>query len=98
MPDTAAEFVLNAHEICLGSSMLFFVLAIAFAVTASNQASTYSTLMLTKIIRIPTARVQQEVLQLDPHQQTVAFESQSMGEQFRIPFLQSSQRQVQAQP
>mmetsp|Transcript_32313 Transcript_32313/g.73875 ORF Transcript_32313/g.73875 Transcript_32313/m.73875 type:complete len:1122 (+) Transcript_32313:110-3475(+) len=85
LPEATVDFVANAYMICLGSTLLYLVIAIGLAVIAALQASTVPVDRLTKRVRPAWTRYKAAVKARRKQEETLAFESQPTSRVFMPP-------------
>mmetsp|Transcript_95306 Transcript_95306/g.308738 ORF Transcript_95306/g.308738 Transcript_95306/m.308738 type:complete len:854 (-) Transcript_95306:198-2759(-) len=87
MPEGAAEFVTSAYMLCVGSSLLYLVLSVLCAVTATTLASNCQKDLLTTLVRLPVDEFVAEIDEAAPKESVEAFEHQCVTRMFRLPIL-----------
>eukprot|EP00928_Gymnodinium_smaydae_P100559 TRINITY_DN9895_c0_g1_i1.p1 TRINITY_DN9895_c0_g1~~TRINITY_DN9895_c0_g1_i1.p1 ORF type:complete len:767 (-),score=65.18 TRINITY_DN9895_c0_g1_i1:310-2610(-) len=96
VPSECAAFVLNAYMLSLASAILFLVLSILFAVTASNIIYESSAVLLTDKVPPPWKEIEQRMGERERERLTNAFEDRPMKDMFMMPFGSRIRQRVAA--
>lgn len=92
VPAHAAWYLKSLYQLCIGSSLLYLVLALTFALAANYLASICQREMLTKMVRLPVADFEDELRQAEKTESVEAFEHQDLKTIFRVPGLSRARR------
>lgn len=87
MPAEVPSFVVDLYSLCLGSSILYLVLALTCSVGSTIMASACQKEMLTMVLRLPIEHFEGQLNSGLDLEGAEAFERQRWGKVLRVPFL-----------
>lgn len=98
VPEGSAEFLQSVLLLCLGTSLLYLVMSVLCALSATVLATNCQRDLLTTFVRLPVDEFVAENEAAASAESVEAFEHQSWSRQFRIPYLSRLRTLSQTRP
>lgn len=94
VPAGTFMYLKSLSHLCVGSSLLYLVMALSFALAANYMASITQRELLTKMVRQPIIDMEDELSKAEQDETVENFEHQGVAAMFRVPGLSRAKRDL----